>query len=66
MEKDTNAKMFKKEKTPHRLSSKGITEFYQAMPENRKRKDNPVQAYREYYTNNKRQLAKWKKRHKPE
>lgn len=42
----------------------GLTEFAQAMPDYCKRED-PVDAYRNYYLNEKRSFAKWTNREKP-
>lgn len=42
----------------------GMTPFVQAMPDQYKYID-PVEAYREYYINEKQHLHKWTKRNKP-
>jgi hypothetical protein len=50
--------------TPN-LPSKGMTEFAKAMPDNIKIISDPVEAYRQYYMQEKRHIAKWTKREKP-
>ena len=44
---------------PISIPDVGLTEFAQAMPDYCKSKD-PVQAYRNYYINEKKHFAKWK------
>jgi hypothetical protein len=51
---------------PPNIPSLGLTSFAQAMPEKRRIKDNAVEAYREFYRNEKRHLLKYKKRTSPE
>lgn len=46
------------------ISSIGLTEFKQCMPDQYKN-INPVQAYRDYYMGDKRHIAQWKKRKIP-
>jgi len=43
----------------------GLTEFPQVMPEQFQIKDNPVEAYRDYYVQMKRPFATWTKRKPP-
>jgi hypothetical protein len=50
--------------TPTRLPSIGLTAFVQAMPDQYKR-ENAVEAYRLYYSNDKSEIASWKNRDKP-
>lgn len=48
-----------------KLPDLGLTPFAQAMPDEYK-SDDAVEAYRNYYMNEKDHLAGWKKRNKPE
>jgi hypothetical protein len=56
----------KRKRVPKGLESKGLTTFYQAMPDDVKHED-PIMAYRQLYVSDyKVRLAKWKKREKPD
>ena len=50
---------------PKNIPKVGLTKFAQAMPDYCKRED-PVDAYRVYYLNEKRSFAKWTNRDKPD
>ena len=52
--------------TPQRLNDNGFTEPPQCMPEYCKVKGNTIQAYKNYYINEKQYFAKWTKRTEPE
>jgi hypothetical protein len=47
------------------LPSKGLTPFVKAMPDTIKTILDPVEAYRQYYMQEKRHIAKWTKRESP-
>lgn len=49
-----------------KLPSKGLTTFAKAMPDELKRIKDPVEAYRKYYMQEKRHIAQWTNRPKPE
>ncbi|QJR80441.1 hypothetical protein CA267_006470 [Alteromonas pelagimontana] len=49
-----------------RYSSKGLSPFAQAMPDEYKVKDDPVSAYRQFYIGEKAHFAKWTKRKMPD
>ena len=51
-------------RTPRNLLQGGVTEFKQCMPDYCKRK-NPIEAYRVYYINEKKDFARWTKRNIP-
>jgi len=53
-------------KCPKQIIKVELTPFAQAMPEQYKIKDNAVEAYRNYYLNEKKDICKWTKREKPE
>jgi uncharacterized heparinase superfamily protein len=59
-----SAAIVKKIKEPN-INDIGLTEFAQAMPEQYKNED-VVKAYRNYYIGEKSNIAKWKKRERPE
>ena len=53
-------------RTPNNIKDIGLTEVPQAMPEYCKVTGNPIQAYKNYYINEKNGFANWKNRTKPE
>jgi hypothetical protein len=66
-EKDCNHKSYdaiKDLKAPDNMPSLGITSPRLAMPKEYQT-DDPIESYRSYYRNDKKELSKWKKRDKP-
>lgn len=59
-----SAEVIKSLPTP-KLPSKGLTEFAKAMPDNLKTIEDPVEAYRQYYMQEKKHIAQWTGRNKP-
>ena len=56
-----------RENPPKDFSYSGLTAFAKAMPEEYKCIEDPIEAYRQYYkSEEKRRIASWKKREKPE
>ena len=53
-------------RAPNKIKDIGLTQLPQAMPEECKVKDNPIQGYKNYYINYKNGFANWKNRTKPE
>lgn len=49
----------------HRYENRGLTEFVQAMPEQYRVPNDPVQAYRRFYLGEKMYFAKWTRRRQP-
>ena len=49
-----------------RFGSRGLTDFAQAVPEQYKVPEDPVQAYRNFYIGEKLKFARWTRRRKPE
>ncbi|WP_461535374.1 pyrimidine dimer DNA glycosylase/endonuclease V [Spongorhabdus nitratireducens] len=48
-----------------KFESKGLTPFPQAMPDQYKVKDDPVEAYRRFYRGDKMHFARWTRRKPP-
>jgi len=67
MDKDKNHKSFDViiSLPKPRIMNRGMTPFVQAMPDKYK-SDDPIEAYRNYYRNDKQHLADWGKRSIPE
>ena len=56
-----------RENPPRNFDKKGLTPFAKAMPEIYKQIEDPVEAYKKYYlSEEKRKIATWKKRVKPD
>jgi hypothetical protein len=56
-----------RENPPQKFEFEGLTPFAKAMPEQYKVIDDPIEAYKQYYmSEEKRRIASWKKREKPE
>ena len=51
---------------PTNFAETGLTQFALAMPDKYKVEGDPVQSYRNYYCGDKKIMASWKKREKPE
>ena len=58
--------LYIKHNIPTNFPESGLTPFALAMPDKYKVIDDPVQSYRNYYCGDKRDMATWKKRDKPE
>jgi hypothetical protein len=48
-----------------KLPNSGLTEFYQVMPQEFRIVGDSVAAYRHYYSNHKKRMAKWTRRRTP-
>ena len=53
-------------RAPNKIKDIGLTQLPQAMPEECKVKNDPIQGYKNYYINYKNGFANWKNRTKPE
>ena len=53
------------QRAPNNIPNKGLTTFAQCMPDDYKVEGDPIQAYKNYYINEKAYFAKWTKRSVP-
>ena len=64
--KSLSIAMMLRENPPKQFPETGFTPFAKAMPEEYKRIEDPIEAYKAYYcSEEKRRIATWKKREKP-
>jgi hypothetical protein len=64
--KSLSIAMMLRENPPKQFPETGLTPFAKAMPEEYKRIEDPIEAYKAYYcSEEKRRIATWKKREKP-
>ena len=58
--------LYIRDNIPTNFPSSGLTPFALAMPDKYKVEGDPIQSYRNYYCGDKRDMATWKRRERPE
>jgi hypothetical protein len=58
--------LYIRDNIPTNFPSSGLTPFALAMPDKYKVDGDPIQSYRNYYCGDKRDMATWKRRERPE
>jgi hypothetical protein len=58
--------LYIRDNIPTNFPETGLTPFALAMPDKYKVEGDPIQSYRNYYCGDKRDMATWKRRERPE